>query len=117
ELSGTDIGHSRSGLIELALTDADAEALRARQSWQAERGLRAELLGAVELRELEPRLSPSLAFGLRLADEGHVHARALARALAQAAAVEGARFLQGRYVRRVTVAAGRATGVELDGET
>src|SRR4051812_746587 len=74
ELSGIDIGHSRSGLIELALNDADAEALRVRQAWQAERGLRAELLGAAELRELEPHLAPSLALGLRLVDEGHVHA-------------------------------------------
>jgi glycine oxidase len=117
ELSGIDIGHCRSGLIELALDDNDARALQARQAWQSARGLRAELLTPPELRELEPRLGPSVRLGLRLIDEGHVHARSLARALAQAAAVAGARFLQGRYVRRVTVAGGRATGVELDGET
>ena len=39
-----------------------------------------------------------------------MHARALARALSQAAARAGARFLQGRYVRRVLVEGGRARG-------
>jgi len=46
-----------------------------------------------------------------------VVARDLARAFSQAAAVAGARFLTGRYVRRVIVREGAAVGVELDGET
>ena len=43
-------------------------------------------------------------------------ARDLARAFSQAAAAAGARFLSGRYVRRVVIERGVATGVELDGE-
>jgi glycine oxidase len=117
ELSGIDIGHSRSGLLELALSEEHEAALASRRIWQLGRGLRAELLGPAQLRELEPHLGPAVRAGLRFPDEGHVHARSLARALSQAAAVAGARFLQGRYVRRVLVAAGKATGVELDGET
>ena len=117
ELSGIDIGHARSGLIEVALSEGDERALVTRRAWQAEQGLHADLLDPQELRALEPRLGPTIRLGLRMADEGHVHARALARALAQAAAVAGARFVQGRYVRRVLVEAGRATGVELDGES
>ena len=69
------------------------------------------------MRALEPRLGPGVRAGLRFADEGHVNARSLARALSQAAAIAGAKFLQGRYVRRVPSTGGRATGVELDGET
>jgi glycine oxidase len=128
ELSGIDISHARSGLIELGLEDGDAEALAARRTWQTARGLRAELLTAEEVRRLEPQLGPAVRMGLRYADEGHVHARSLARALSLAAAAVGVRFVQGRYVRRVltskegtkegTNAGGlRATGVELDGET
>jgi glycine oxidase len=117
ELSGIDIGHARSGLLELGFDDADQEALVARRAWQLARGLRADILTADELRGLEPRLGPGVRMGLRYPDEGHVHARALARALSQAAAVVGAKFIQGRYVRRVLTAGGRATGVELDGET
>lgn len=117
ELSGIDIGHARSGLLELALDEADEDALTSRRAWQLARGLRADVLTADELHRLEPRLGRAVRMGLRYPDEGHVHARSLARALSQAAAVVGARFIQGRYVRRVLTSGGRATGVELDGET
>ena len=53
---------------------------------------------------------------IRFVDDAQVSARDLARAFSQAAAAAGARFLPGRYVRRVVIAGGAATGVELDGE-
>src|SRR5262245_31193181 len=37
ELTGIDIGHARSGVLEVALEEADEAALRARGAWQAER--------------------------------------------------------------------------------
>jgi glycine oxidase len=117
ELSGIDIGLQRAGLLELALSPEDETALAERRTWQVARGLRAELVEGPALRALEPQLGPGVRLGLRFADEGHVHARALARALSQAAAAAGARFVQGRYVRRVLVEGGRAAGVELDGES
>jgi glycine oxidase len=117
ELTGIDVGFARSGLLELAVDDTQAAALAARRAWQQARGLRAELVEGAALRALEPRLGPAVKVGLRLPDEGHVGARLLARALSQAAAIAGATFLQGRYVRRVLAAGGRAQGIELDGET
>src|SRR6185295_1745767 len=117
ELSGIDIGHAKSGLLEVALDEAGAQALAARRVWQFGRGLRAELLNAAEVRAAEPHLGPGVLSALRLPDEGHVNARALARALSQGAAIAGATFLQGHYVRRVAVSGNRVTGVELDGET
>ena len=116
DLSGIDIGHTRSGLIELALTADDDQALTAQATWQRDRGLEAELLQPEQLRRLEPHIGPGIRLGLLYPGEGHVHARSLARALSQAAARVGVRFLQGRYVRRVLVEGGRARGVELDGE-
>jgi glycine oxidase len=116
ELSGIDIGHRTSGLIELGLDERGEAAVLERQRWQAARGLRAERLGPAELREAEPELAPTVRVGVRFADEGLVHARHLARALAQAAAVVGVTFMQGRYVRRVVAHSGKAAGVELDGE-
>jgi glycine oxidase len=117
ELSGMDIGFAKSGLLEVALDEAGAQALAARRVWQLGRGLRAELLGPAEVRAAEPHLGPGVLAGLRLSDEGHLNARVLARALSQAAAIAGAKFLQGHYVRRVAVENNRVTGVELDGET
>jgi glycine oxidase len=117
EIAGIDVGYRGSGLIDLALTEEDERVLTRRRAWQVAHGLRAELLTEGELKRLEPRLGPGGRLGLLLPDEGHVHARALSQALSQAAAIAGARFLQGRYVRRVVVSSGRVTGVELDGET
>jgi glycine oxidase len=117
ELSGIDIGFAKAGLLEVALDDAGFQAISARRLWQQARGLRAELLDAADVRAAEPHLGPEVRAGLRLPDEGHLNARSLARALSQAAAIAGARFLQGHYVRRVITAGNRATGVELDGET
>lgn len=117
ELSGIDIGFAKSGLLEVALDEAGAQALAARRVWQFGRGLRAELLNPAEVRAAEPHLGPGVLAALRLPDEGHVNARALARALSQGAAIAGATFLQGHYVRRVVVDGNRVAGVELDGET
>jgi glycine oxidase len=117
ELSGIDIGFAKAGLLEVAFDEAGARALAARCAWQRGRGLRGELLDAGQVHAVEPQLGPGVRAGLRLSDEGHVNARALARALSQSAAIAGAKFLQGHYVRRVVTAGGRVTGVELDGET
>jgi len=65
----------------------------------------------------EPALGPAVRSALLFPDDAQVNARSLARAFSQAAAAAGARFLQGRYVRRVCIEGGVATGVELDGET
>ena len=53
---------------------------------------------------------------LAFTDDAQVVARELARAFSQAAAGAGARFLTGRYVRRVLIDKGAVTGVELDGD-
>jgi glycine oxidase len=117
ELSGIDIGFAKAGLLEVAFDEAGAQALAARWTWQRGRGLRGEMLEASQVHAVEPHLGPAVRAGLRLPDEGHVNARALARALSQGAAIAGAKFLQGHYVRRVVTAGNRVAGVELDGET
>lgn len=114
--TGIDIGYVRSGVLALALDEDAAGALRARRAFHEAKGLSIESLAPAELAETEPALAPEIAFGLRFPDEAQVNARALARALSQAAAAAGARFLQGRYVRRVKTDGGRVSGVELDGE-
>jgi glycine oxidase len=117
ELSGIDVGHAKSGLLEVALDEEQERALVTRRAWQQARGLRSEWLGAADARAAEPHLGPAVRAAMRLPDEGHVNARLLARALSQGAAIAGARFLQGHYVRRVITEGGRARGLELDGET
>src|SRR5262245_44036244 len=117
DATGIDIGYVKSGVLAVALDGAGAAELTARRAWQMARGLRVEPLTGDQLRALEPNVAPAVRRALRLPDDRPGHARELARAFSQAAARAGARFLQGRYVRRVVIEGGAATGVELDGET
>ena len=116
DVTGIDVGYAKSGVLAVALTDHEEQELVTRRTWQTARGLRVESFSAAAVRELEPALSPEVRAAIRFVDDAQVSARELARAFSQAAAAAGARFLQGRYVRRVIVAGGVATGVELDGE-
>src|SRR4051812_5813826 len=115
EATGIDIGYVRSGVLAAALDESAEAELAARRTWQTARGLRVEALSGGLLRTVEPQLGPAVRAALRFPDDAQVSPRELARAFSQAAAAAGARFLQGRYVRRVIVEGGAATGVELDG--
>lgn len=116
EATGIDVGYDRSGVLAAALDDAGERELGARRTWQVAAGLRASTLTGDEARAREPALGTEVRAALELPDDGQVNARELARAFSQAAAAAGARFLSGRYVRRVVIAGGAATGVELDGD-
>lgn len=116
DATGIDIGYVKSGVLAVAFAPGEEAELAARRTWQLGRGLRVETLSPELLRAVEPAINPAVIAGLRFSDDGQVNARDLARALSQAAAAAGARFLQGRYVRRVVVQQGAAVGVELDGE-
>jgi glycine oxidase len=117
EATGIDVGYDRSGVLAVALDEAEEGELTARRAWQLARGLPVLALSGAEARAREPALGPDVRAALAFPDDGQVNARELARAFSQAAAGAGARFLAGRYVRRVRLAGGAATGVELDGET
>jgi glycine oxidase len=114
--TGIDIGHARSGVLAVSLDEAGEGELAHRRTWQMARGLRVETLSPELARVQEPHLGDAVRAALRFPDDAQVNARELARALSQAAALAGARFLAGRYVRRVVVRGDTATGVELDGE-
>ncbi|HLK93518.1 MAG TPA: glycine oxidase ThiO [Polyangia bacterium] len=117
DLTGIDVGYDRSGVLMVAFDEAGEAALSSRRAWQLARGLRVDSLPGDAVRAREPGLSPAVRAALSFTDDAQVVARDLARAFSQAAAVAGARFLTGRYVRRVMVDNGAAVGVELDGET
>ena len=117
EITGIDVGFDRSGVLAAALDEAGERELGDRRAWQRRLGLNVASLSGDEARAREPALGPAIRAALEFPDDGQVNARELARAFSQAAAAAGARFVTGRYVRRVLIAKGEATGVELDGET
>ena len=117
DATGIDVGYDRSGVLAVALDEAGEGELAARRAWQLARGLPVDALSGAEVRAREPALGPDVRAALAFPEDGQVNARELARAFSQAAAAAGARFLSGRYVRRVSIAGGAATGVDLDGDT
>jgi glycine oxidase len=116
ELTSIDVGYDRSGVLAVAFDEAGEAALSARRAWQLARGLRVESLSGEAVRAREPALAPAVRAALAFNDDAQVVARELARAFSQAAAGAGARFLTGRYVRRVLTDKEAVTGVELDGD-
>jgi len=114
-LSGVSVGYLPSGVLQVALTPADADGLDATVAWQRAVGLRADLLDGAQARALEPQLSKQAVAAAHFPDDHQVDNRLLTRALQMAAARAGAVFRSG-YVRGVVSRDGRATGVDLDGE-
>jgi glycine oxidase len=117
DATGIDVGYDRSGVFAAALDDAGEQDLIQRRAWQQRRNLNVAWLSGEEVRAREPALGPAIRAALEFPEDAQVNARELARAFSQAAASAGARFLTGRYVRRVIIDSGAAAGVELDGET
>jgi glycine/D-amino acid oxidase-like deaminating enzyme len=79
-------------------------------------GVTAELVGADDVRTLEPQLTGALHGALHVPGDLQCDAQAITRALASGAAAHGATVRTHAPVRRVLVSPqGRATGVELTG--
>ena len=109
EETGIDIEYLRSGVLRLALSDADVDELRA----LAEReplGQGMERVDRDALRRLEPRLA-STRGGVYFPDLCQVNPHRLAQALAQAAVTRGATLRQGVTVRKLVTSSARVTGV------
>jgi glycine oxidase len=116
DATGIDVGYDRSGVLSAALDEAGEDELRQRRAWQQGRNLAVVWLSGDEVRAREPALGPGIRAALEFPEDAQVNARELARAFSQAAAGAGARFVTGRYVRRVVIERGEARGLELDGE-
>jgi glycine oxidase len=114
-LSGMRVGFRPSGVLHLAFTDASAARLRARILAQRVEGLSAEFLDGNAVLRLEPAVNPAVQGAALFPDDASVDNRLLMRALSMAAARVGVRFVTG-HVRALLETAGRASGVDVDGE-
>jgi glycine oxidase len=114
---GMDVGYRPTGLLSVAATDAEADALETRYGWQRERGLRVEWLRGTNVQAAEPALDPRFQAALSFPDDHQLEPRAYLKALSLAAMRAGATFTTGAQVRRIVTEGDRAIGVELDGET
>ena len=111
ERSGLGTGLREPGALVVAADRDDAEELRRLNEFQRALGLEAEWLPPSVLRELEPRLSPRVAGGIRAPQDGHVDPVAATRALAAALERAGGELRGGVEVAAVEQDDGRVVGV------
>ena len=115
EASGIDVGYRVSGVLRVALTEAECADLAGEVGWQQAKGLRASLLDAAAAREVEPQLAPAVRAAAYFADDGQVDPPALLRALVAAAARSTRITVRtGATVQRLLIDHDRCVGVTLD---
>ena len=109
--TGIDPQYWECGTLSTAWDAADLATLRQLQAFGASLGASTEMVGAADIRALEPALAPGLTGGL-LAPDHQVDPRPLHTALLAAARAAGAQIVEASA--RVRTTGGRAAGVDLD---
>jgi glycine oxidase len=112
-LSGLKVAYRPTGVLQLAFTAAEAQALEATVAWQREALLRADLLTVDAARALEPTLSDKVLAAAHFPDDHQVDNQACSGAVVAAAQKRGARLRAAR-VTAIARAGGRVTGVQTD---
>ncbi|HVM68393.1 MAG TPA: FAD-dependent oxidoreductase, partial [Gaiellaceae bacterium] len=128
ELTGVDVGHRRTGALELAASELERGELAARVDEHRREGLRAELVDAAGARAIERELTSAIAGAAWFPDEAQVDPPQLLRALVAATARANVTIRSGTTVSALVVTppgggsgggeaadGARCVGVELDG--
>jgi glycine oxidase len=90
--SGRSVEYVRTGTLEVALTDAEADRLRAATAWLHTIGVPAEWIDAGLMAGREPAVSAAARGALFIGAHGFVNVGSLVQALAQSARFAGAVF-------------------------
>jgi glycine oxidase len=98
EYSGVDIEYVNKGLLKIAESEEIALEVKKQVTFQRNWDPAIKWLDTKELREMEPSLSPSLAGGMYLPNDGHVQPEKLTQAFAKAAVHFGAEIRQNTEV-------------------
>ncbi len=110
ESTGIDIGFSETGILEVAVTDAEVELLKGRVAWQRQHGHQCEWLDADEVRREWTWLGLTLG-GQFAPHDGAVDPVRVVEALRQDAVRAGAELVADQVVS-LTRSNGRVTGVQ-----
>ena len=113
--AGMPVDLRREGALVAALDEAEHRTLSETAAAQRRMGLDVEILGADEIRRLEPAITERAAGGIRLPHEHTVDPRLLAAALRRAAERAGAEIRSGSDVTGLVAEAGRVSGVRVSG--
>lgn len=111
DASGIDIGLNKAGMLRVAWTEEEAEALQKRGTWQQAMGLNAEWLDKAKVRRVEPMISNEIAGALYLQDDAQVSAPDITKAFAVASARYGATIQERCEALEIEHTDNRITGV------
>jgi len=111
--SGMNVEYRRTGSLEVALDEAEAEQLQTAAKALAGSGIQAELLDAAQALSREPALAPATVAALFVPEHGYVNAPGLTLALTVAAKEHGAMFRTRTRVERV-MQDGKDGGLRID---
>jgi glycine oxidase len=109
--TGIQVGYERSGTLHVARTEASLDEFDAMRHALAARGVPARLLSPDDTRAHEPHLAEHIVGGLLIPSQGLVSAPDLTRALAVAAQLRGAAFLEPALAHRISAC---VDGVDID---
>lgn len=101
EDSGEAVQYMRTGTLEVAADAGGMARLEGIHAACVERGIRAELLDADAVREVEPQLAPTVRGGVVVDSHGFIGAAELTAALRRAAAAHGVSFRTSEAVTRI----------------
>ncbi len=107
-----EVGYRDSGLLKVALDEADLVWLEGIARWNEQLGLPCRRLDAHEVASLQPGLSSQVMAGLLFPEDGVVDAQLLPSALAALATSAGARIVSGGEVRGLAREGRRVIGLE-----
>ncbi len=111
ERTGMDVGYRQSGLLRVALNDAEVERLRLRRSWEDRAGLSVAWIDRDRVQEVEPMIGDACRGALFSSDAHQVDAPALAQACRAAAVALGATLQLGTTVDSLLIEGDRVAGV------
>lgn len=116
---GGETGYRRLGHLDLIERENDLARAPAQVWLQNRRGIKSELLGVGELRELEPNLSEKVIAAIYCPNDGVADHTQTTRSLARAAGAVGADIIEGARVTSMQLNEGRVRSVtaEVAGES
>ncbi|MEH7416238.1 glycine oxidase ThiO [Neobacillus drentensis] len=112
EISGIDIEFVQKGMIKIAETEEVAKEVQQQEAFQQCWDPEIEWLDSHSLRELEPSLSPAVAGGMYLPNDGHVQPAKLSLAFAKGAEQFEATILENTEVISFIYEQDRVIGVQ-----
>jgi glycine oxidase len=110
--TGIDVRHRRTGVLHVALSDAEAAALRPQFARLTARGLKATWLDHADLLREEPQVNARAAAGYVTEGEQYVDPQRATLALAEAARRLGVKLVTGTPVGRFKRSGDRVTEVQ-----